>query len=448
MESKRMASRSQYWSAYLLAGVVALSIVPTSNGASAAMTLTTLHSFCKEADCKDWRRPGLMPLSRDAAGNLYGVTDRTSLNQKGMVYKLAWDGTKFTYHPLYRFCRKQKCADGYMPDGHLAIDTLGNIFGTTLLGGKYGAGVAFELVFDSSTGQWNARKLHDFCAEQYCADGNVPFGLTFRGQESGAAYDGTSPLFGAVEATDVATGGGGIFQLTYVPGKTTREERLIYKFCSQPNCTDGNQPTFVRFDAAGNLVGTTAYGGSANSGYGGTLNGGTVFELSPNGTSWVETVLYSFCALTSCADGERPNPALAQDGNGNFFGMTLWGGTAGRGALFKVVPNGARSKYTVLYSFCQKEACVDGAAPWGGVVVDANGNMFGTTYNGGGSDSGVVFRLKGKKYSKLHEFCAQAACTDGQNPAATLVQDAAGNLFGTTENGGAFGNGTVFELKP
>jgi uncharacterized repeat protein (TIGR03803 family) len=226
---------------------------------------------------------------------------------------------------------------------------------------------------------------------------------------------------------------------------------VLYKFCPQVGCTDAINPfaTLIR-DGAGNLYGTTYYGGSHTY--------GAVFKLAPSGTGWTETVLYSFCAQggTACTDGAQPEAGLIIDGSGNLYGTTLLGGAYGDGTVFKLTPNGSGWTETVIYSFCPGGyPCPDGALPqYAGVIMDQAGHLYGAASNGGDHKEGVVFRLapsgSGWTESVLYSFCAQGgtACTDGAFPEASPIMDGAGNLYGTTASGGSFGYGTVYKVSP
>jgi uncharacterized repeat protein (TIGR03803 family) len=191
----------------------------------------------------------------------------------------------------------------------------------------------------------------------------------------------------------------------------------------------------------GNLYGTTS-GGGANS-------QGTVFKMTPTGTL---TALYSFCAQINCTDGSLPNGLmLATDGN--FYGTTFYGGANGGGTVFKITPSGT---LTTLYSFCAQTNCTDGISPYAGLVQAADGNFYGTTGFGGASTAacsagcGTVFKITPEgALTTLHGF----DFTDGDAPAAPLIQGTDGNLYGTTVAGGAnnscfFGCGTLFEITP
>jgi uncharacterized repeat protein (TIGR03803 family) len=186
-------------------------------------------------------------------------------------------------------------------------------------------------------------------------------------------------------------------------------------------------------DTKGNLYGTT-YDGGAN-------GKGTVFAVSPSGT---ESVLHSFCAQSGCTDGSHPRSDLVLDTKGNLYGTTYDGGANGKGTVFAVSPSATE---TVLYSFCAQSGCRDGSRPQAGLVLDAKGNLYGTTYSGGAKRRGTVFAVSpGETETVLHSFTAKG--TDGCYPSAGLVLDDKGKLYGTTLSGGVNGGGTVFQVVP
>ena len=133
------------------------------------------------------------------------------------------------------------------------------------------------------------------------------------------------------------------------------------------------------------------------------------------------------------------------DGSGDFYGTTEYGGVA-LGTVFRMAPDGS---ITTLYDFCSQLNCADGAEPKGGVVMDAAGNLYGTTWHGGASTFGTIFEL-GKSYQVLYSFCSMSDCKDGSQPSSPLILDKAGNLFGTATGGiaGDGKDGVVFELTP
>ncbi|MFZ0283800.1 MAG: choice-of-anchor tandem repeat GloVer-containing protein, partial [Terriglobales bacterium] len=183
-------------------------------------------------------------------------------------------------------------------------------------------------------------------------------------------------------------------------------------------------------DAAGNFYGTTYVRGSGCPPYG----CGTVFEVTSKGK---ETVLHSFMGAP---DGDNPFADLVLDSAGNLYGTTATGGF-GAGTVFKLDPSGAE---TVLYSFTGGP---DGGLPFAGLVRDSAGNLYGTTLIGGTSGVGTVFKLDSTGMETvLYNFCSQSGCADGSQPYASLVRDSAGNLYGTTYGGGSNDGGTVFRL--
>jgi uncharacterized repeat protein (TIGR03803 family) len=199
----------------------------------------------------------------------------------------------------------------------------------------------------------------------------------------------------------------------------------LYGFCpGGGTCADGDYPAgYLTMDAAGNLYGATQTGGNANS-------AGVVFKLTPNQahSAWTQTVLYSFCpGGGTCADGRGPNGSLITDTAGNLYGTTFTGGNAkGAGVVFELMPNQAHTAWTqsVLYRFCPGGGnCTDGEYPYASLIMDASGNLYGTTRSGGGNDVGVVFQLTPNQAHTawtqivLYSLCAGGGtCADGSSP--------------------------------
>jgi uncharacterized repeat protein (TIGR03803 family) len=422
-----------------------LMVLASSNFALAHQAkLRTLHSFCAESGCADGREPSA-GLIADGAGNLYGTTLFGGDVGVGVAFELVPNArrTKYKYKRLYSFCARSDCADGNDPDASLIIDASGNLYGTTMAGGANDGGVVFEL--KPKRGKWIYTVLYSFCTAADCTDGRAPeASLSYAGKESGAPYDGSSPLYGTAFQAG-ANKQGVAFELT--PGAPFWTEQVLYAFCAVSGCTDGASPaTGLTVDGSGHLFGTTYYGGDANM--------GTVFELS-GGT---ETVLHSFCTSANCADGAFPAAAMHLDAQGDLFGTTFGGGMKGKncvdigvggcGTAFKLSPG----IEIALYKFCTKKTCIDGGYPLAGVVLDGANDLWGATlYGGGNGDSpgaGTIFKLNGGE-QPVYRFCAKADCADGQEPEGDLIMDASGNLFGTTLFAGANGDGgTVFELTP
>jgi uncharacterized repeat protein (TIGR03803 family) len=327
-----------------------------------------------------------------------------------------------TESQLYTFSSSGN-TDGDGPDGALIQATDGNFYGATELGGANGGGTVFKI---TSSGMLTT--LHSFCSQAGCTDGQSPQAPFIQ------ATDGN--IYGV--AGGGAYGEGMVFKITYGGTLTT-----LYSFCSHGNdyCPDGIGPNAALIQATdGNFYGTTAHGGAgANiAGYA----GGTVFKITPSGTL---TTLYSFCSQTDCTDGAGP-AALIQATDGNFYGTTAGGGAPNEGTVFKITPVGT---LTTLHSFCSQTDCTDGNVPRAPLIQANDGNLYGTTEDGGANGDGMVFKITpGGTLTTLYNFCSQTGCTDGGHPVAALIQATDGNFYGTTDGGGAYGGGTAFKMTP
>ena len=426
--------------------IAASALICALQDAAAAPSLDSVHIFCTTAGCPDGNLP-LGGLLRDSDGNLYGTTFSGGLSATaGIVFELKPVGARFRYRILHKFCSRLNgsrfCRDGAQPSQRLISDVLGNLYGVTNSGGTHNAGTVFMLRPNFDRSHFQLVTIYNFCVPS-CGHGFIPnSGLSYAGQETGAPYDGTSPLFGTT--SDGGTTGFGVaYELTAVPGTPKRKQSVLYSFCQQTDCADGRIPVSLVPRADGTLIGTTQLG----------ANGGVAFELSPNGAQFSETVLYSFCSAANCTDGKFPIGSLTLGAKGDLFGETQQGGAFNSGTVFKLVPKGVHSKETVLYSFCGQTNCVDGAFPSGGLTFNSAGDMFGTTVEGGaaGFATGTVFELIAgtHQHEVLYNFCTLANCADGQQPGAGVILDESGNLFGTTSEGGtADSSGTVFRLTP
>jgi uncharacterized repeat protein (TIGR03803 family) len=429
-------SSAAYFVKSIFAAMALLAFAPAD--AASAGTLKTLHSFCNATNCADGNNPHA-GLVMDDSGNLYGTTEQGGKYNSGLVFKLIPNAkkTKYTEHILKNFCAKTNCSDGGFPQTGLIMDTDGNLYGTTGGGGKYGGGAIFKM--RPLANGWAYSVIHSFCRQANCTDGDEPTaGLAYAGQAAGAFWNSTTPLFGT----------------TYVGGSNNRG--VVYKlsfngsgwaYQTIHSFSSGFHGGELMLDSSGNLIGTTLLGG--------TNSGGTIFRLASG--SWSESTLYAFCAQTNCTDGAQPVGRLALDGSGNLFGTASVGGAGahciavnGCGVAFELTANG---KYKVIDDFCSLAACKDGEIPSAGVVlVNAAGDLAGTTYEGGTGPGGTVFTLHhGSKWTEtvIYNFCSAQNCTDGAGPVAPLIVDPQGNFYGTDAAGGANGDyGTVFEVKP
>ncbi|MGB8901273.1 MAG: choice-of-anchor tandem repeat GloVer-containing protein, partial [Methylocella sp.] len=292
---------------------------------------------------------------------------------------------------------------------------------------------------------WNEIVLYRFTGGN---DGSEPVAGLIADKE-GALYSTTA--FGG-------TGTGTVFKLTPpAKGQTAWKETVLYRFTGG---SDGIEPRAgLLADKEGALYGTTQSGGGTINCNG---NCGTVFKLTPPAkgqTVWEETVLYSFCSLSNCSDGNAPFAGVMLDDQGALYGTTQLGGIDNAGTVFKLTPPSKGQtawKETVLYSFTGGS---DGANPQGNLIADMEGTLYGTTYAGGGKSSGTMFKLTppakgqtGWKETVLYSFCALSSCVDGNHPPAGLIADREGALYGTTVGGGinpgSNGGGTVFKLTP
>jgi uncharacterized repeat protein (TIGR03803 family) len=285
-------------------------------------------------------------------------------------------------------------------------------------------GVITLLLAPGASAQSNYKSLHTFNGK----NGTAP--------NSTLIFDPAGNLYGTT-----FIGGhynfGTIFKLT--PNSSGGwNGNTLYSFCW--HCNDGGfaPAAGLTLDAAGNLYGTAGLGGAGV--------GGTVFKLTPNSDgTWAESVLYSFCSLADCVDGDAPEAGVIFDAAGNLYGATVGGGALGGGTVFKLTPqSGGTWAESVLYSFCGlRDTCAAGSDPIGNLVFDAAGNLYGTTADGGlsslcaGNGCGVVFKLTpqltGSWTEKvLHTFNGR----DGANSPSSLIFDGAGNLYGTTASGG------------
>src|ERR1051326_3563139 len=389
-----------------------------------AYTLKTLHRFCSSANCTDGMST-TAGLAMDSRGNLYGTTRLGGAYGQGVVFQLTPNADGWTYSVLYNFCAKPNCLDGAQPYASLIVDIRGNLYGTATSGGANNQGTVFRLGPGANT-RWALTTLYSFCADANCADGAFPFaGVTYANAAKGLPSAPASPLFGTT-VSGGSTSGGVAYELTRNHGAW--EETLLYTFCTigGESCLDGAGPKAdMIFDNSGNMFG---------------IAGGTAYELSPNGSQWLETPLYRFCKAGGCQDGVAPLGPILLDRDGRLWGVTEYGGQWDYGVAYEIVPAGEYSQEYVVHDFCGYEECYDGSRPFGGLTGDAPSLMFGTTMTGGLTDycfggCGLVFSLSGTQYTWLYQFCAELSCPDGAMPASPVLVDGRGDLFGTTLSG-------------
>jgi uncharacterized repeat protein (TIGR03803 family) len=385
----------------LVAGLVLGIAVPMGSAQAAKFHL--LYAF-QDGDAAS-------PFGAMTDGNKgrYGATYYGGANNLGAVFRLRGKGKEQVLHSF------SGVSDGGNPQTDLIADAAGNLYGTASAGGSANCGTVFKMKPNGRT-----TVLYTF---QCRPDGFTPNG--------GLVLDSAANLYGTTY------GGGAPNMGTVFKLAADGTETIAYAFQGGSDAAYPNSGLII--DKKGNLFGTT-YGG-------GTAGFGTVYELSAKGK---ETILYSF---KGGSDGANPFASLSADAAGNLYGTT-WGGGGngcngnGCGTVFRVAPDGTE---TVLHSF---EGGSDGFGPYAGVTVDASGNLYGSTLYGGGSGCsgngcGLVFKLAadGTK-TDLHDFIGD----DGSRPSANFLADETGNLYGTTFDGGGSGCGgggcgVVFKIK-
>ena len=396
--------------------------VVAASGNAKASTFEVLHIFTGAPS--DGNGPS-SNLLEDGSGNLYGTTFNGGSGCPqwggcGILFKLAPDGTETV---LYNFCTQTNCADGWSPQGNLAEDGAGNLYGTTVAGGANDSGTVFKV---SSSGQETL--LYSFCSLANCSDGAFPEGGVIVDQ-SGNLYGTT--FYGGLQTCD--RGCGTAFKVT-----STGTESVLYDFCSQANCADGEWPLAgLAADGAGNLYGTTEYGGNVGFASCGSYGCGTVFEIETNGN---EKILYSFCIQENCPDGDEPRSGVIANARGYLYGTTFVGGTGthcafsfGCGTVFQVTPDDVER---VEYSLCNQNNCADGTNPITGVSIDNKGNLYGTTPSGGSNrnSEGTLFKITPKGIE--HVLTSFGNRSHGSSPLNSVIADPDGQLYGTTAGGG------------
>jgi uncharacterized repeat protein (TIGR03803 family) len=300
---------------------------------------------------------------------------------------------------------------------------------------QLGCGVVFELVRGQDD-KWTFKVLHDFAV----SDGANPY--------AGLVFDSKGNLYGTTSGGGnmICTGGCGVVFELSPAGQGQWTETVLYTFQG----SDGEAPFGpVTFDSAGNLYGTTQFGGAHGS--------GTVFKLAPGSQGWTNTVLHSFKSDTK--DGYEPTYGVTFDSKGNLYGTTTFGGTEGEqgwGTAFKLtLTEGGSWKETILHTFDRAER--GGGYVGSGLILDKAGNLYGTTLEGGwlacpgsgGGGCGVVFRLTPGANGTWIEVVLHAfGVRDGSHPGGGLALDSSGHLFGMTDQGGYVGGACAGQYNP
>jgi len=380
-----------------------------------AQTFKVLYTF---TGGNDGRNP-TAGVTMDKAGNLYGTASMGGAGY-GTVYQLKHKGSGWTFNPLYDFTNG---SDGAYPTAPVVFGPDGALYSTTEFGSNNGN--VFKLMPSPTACKtalcpWSEKVLYT-C--QGGTDGSKPIGLVF--DQAGNIYGTTSAggAYGEGTAYELTSSGNGWM------------ESALYSFGGDG---DGSVPyqSVMIFDNAGNLYGTTYFGGSSND--------GTVFQLTPSGSGWIENIIYSF---QGGSDGRYPYSGLIFDQSGNLYGTTTDGGSGGGGTVFELSPSGGGWTFSVLYSLTGPSGCSCGPA-WA-LVMDAAGNLYDTTQGDGAYKLGNVFKLTNTggswTYTSLYDFTGG---NDGWFPISGVTLDTSGNLYGTTYYGGTDNSGVLWEITP
>jgi uncharacterized repeat protein (TIGR03803 family) len=359
--------------------------------ASAAQTFKTIWNF----NDTDGAFPNYGSLAQGFNGNFYGTTNYGGAHSAGTVFDITAGGNLTT---LYTFCSQPSCADGSYPAAGLVQATNGKLYGTTTDGGASFDGTVFNI-----TASGKLATIHSFNG----TDGVYP---------QGSLVQGANGIFYGTTEQGGVNNDGTVFKIT-ASGKLA----TLHSFGG----TDGEYPYGALIQATnGNFYGTTEEGG--------TYSVGTVFEISAGGKF---KSLHSF----NGSDGEYPYGAMVQASNGNIYGTTDQGGTNNIGTVFKIT---AAGKLTTIHNFIANGT--DGYSPYGGLMLATNGNLYGTTEEGGSFNAGTIFEITGgSKLSTILSFDS----SDGSGPRAGLLQATTGIFYGTTYGGGTSGAGTVYSLS-
>ena len=370
-----------------------------------SQTYSVIYNFTAEGN--DGGSPYGGP-TLDHSGNLYGTTYTGGTYGSGSVYRLSPNGSSWTYDSLYSF---KAGPDGVGPGfGSLALGPDGALFGTTEGGGYFGTAFAICACAEGES------QIHSFGVG---SDGAQPIG--------GLVMDSTGNFYGTASLGG-AYGNGTVYE--EVRSGETWTESTLYSFIGT---NDGTNPaSTLSLDANGNIYGTTSFGGANDV--------GMVFELSPSGSGWEQTVLYTFQGLN---DGQNPLGGVTFDEAGNLYGTTFDGGVNGGGTVYELSPSASGWTFSTLYSFTGIYG-----GPYNKLAL-SKGNLYGATLNDGADGFGSVFELTrakgGWKFTDLYDF---AGASEGAEPYGSVAVDSNGNIFGTTNEGGSDNQGLVFEITP
>jgi uncharacterized repeat protein (TIGR03803 family) len=417
-------SRPRKWHVLVLLGFVFIAFETTL-----AQSYEVIYNFTGGAD-------GAHPLTgMTVAGEqaFYGTTNDRGLDW-GTVFKFSRPAADWNLNTLFSFTPWNKTPlygnGGTRTTAGITLGPNGGLYATTESGGNMsGCGAVYELVPSQNAffPQWSQRVVYQF-------GGNLGGHHDGCGPNATVIFDHAGSIYGTTFQGGAYTYGGTVYKITPTPSGW--EEAVLWNF---GDGSDGSQPfNSLIIDRSGNLYGTTTRGGQ--------YNWGTVFELTPSPSGWTETILHDF---QNEADGAVPYTGLISDQSGNLYGATVTGGENHGGTVFQLTRSGNSWIFQVLYA-------LTGGGPNQNLLIGSDGSLFGVTTGGGTYGHGSVFRLSptvnGWAYGDLHDF--QGPPNDGAYPWGGLVFDAHGEIYGTTDNGGLYdcdsggGCGIIFKLAP
>ena len=346
-------------------------------------------------------------------GKLYGTSQFGGTKDLGTVFRLDQSGNiEVNAH----FAGNNGIPLGAEPTGRLALGSDGNFYGTTKVGGPNAAGTLFRMTPDGSL-----TTLVQF------GWFSVPLGS----QPTGELIEGPDGNFYGTTSVGGAGNRGTIFKVTKAGILTT-----LGVFTGSTGAVKGANPLAgLTLGNDGSFYGSTSSGGAGNF--------GTIFKITPAGSF---TSLVEFTGTSGAARGNRPAARLLRDAVGNFLGTTENGGTGNAGTIFKITPAGV---FTSLVEFTQTNVVPKGKSPRSGLISGFDGNFYGCTVAGGASDYGTIFKLSpAGVFSTVIEFSGDTGTATGSEPGGDLLLHSDGNIYGTTKQGGPGSNGTVFKLSP
>ncbi len=411
--------------------LVMAALIAAMAPATQAQTFTILHNFTGGAD-------GYYPsagLIFDGSANLYGGAGPAA------IFRLKLQGAEWVFSPIFEF----NGSDGDFLHGRLTVGPDGALYGASYFGGipdcadGAGCGLIFSLrpprtFCGTPFCFWTQTALYEFNPLNLPSDGYFPNG--------GIVFDTAGKLYGTTDSGGLQ-GQGTVYELT--PSQSAWVETVVHGFTGG---LDGGIPNAgMVIDDAGNLYGTTYAGGDPTC-YPGPNSCGVVFELSPTSSGWVETVLHTF----QSSDGAFPLGGLISDRNGNLYGTTSIGGSNGGGTVFELSPSGGGWTFNVLYNFSGNPRSQVG--PEGLLAIDASGNLYGVTNSEGSQSAGNLFKLTPNgghwTYTDVHDFAISP--TNGAFPFDGPTLDPNGNIYGTSGEGGtgtcSYGCGVVYKITP